>query len=282
LDDISLGIETLLTDSIKRAEQGAFELNSLNQQRREIEDEMRQQAMAYLESIDLDTEYEIPFGLSLFNEEWHQGVIGILASRIKDRYHRPVIAFAAADDEWVKGSARSIPGVHIRDLLDSIAAKHPELINKFGGHAMAAGLTLLKQDLDRFSDAFDAEVREHLEIDDIRGIIHSDGELPPQLMNIDTATLLRDAGPWGQNFPEPIFDGQFSLINWRIVGEKHLKLVVVAANGETIDAIAFNQGENSPTNGESLLEAAYRLDVNEYRGIRTVQLIIEHLEWLHA
>ncbi len=282
LDDISLGIETLLTDSITKAEQGAFELNSFNQQRREIEDEMRQQAMAYLESIDLDAESEIPFGLSLFNEEWHQGVIGILASRIKDRYHRPVIAFAAADDEWIKGSARSISGVHIRDLLDSIAAKHPELINKFGGHAMAAGLTLLKRDLDRFSDAFDAEVREHLELDDIRGIIQSDGELPPQLMNIETAGLLREAGPWGQNFPEPIFDGKFNLVNWRIVGEKHLKMVLATENGDTIDAIAFNQAENYPANGECLLEAAYRLDVNEYRGIRSVQLIIEHLEWLNA
>lgn len=282
LDDISLGIETLLTESTAKAEQGAFELNSFNQQRREIEDDMRQQALAELESINLSEESELPFGLCIYNEQWHQGVIGILASRIKDRYHRPVIAFASADDDWIKGSARSIPGVHIRDLLDSIAAKNPELINKFGGHAMAAGLTLLKQDFDRFSEAFDIEVREHLELDDIRGIIHSDGELPAQLMNIETAALIRDAGPWGQSFPEPIFDGQFSLINWRIVGEKHLKMVVATANGESIDAIAFNQGEKTPTNGECLLEAAYRLDVNEYRGIRTVQLIVEHLEWLNA
>ena len=282
LNDISLGIETLLTDSSTSAEQGAFELNSFNQQRREIEDDMRQQAMAELESINLSDESELPFGLCIYNEQWHQGVIGILASRIKDRYHRPVIAFASADDNWIKGSARSIPGVHIRDLLDSIAAKHPELINKFGGHAMAAGLTLLKHDYDRFSKAFDIEVREHLELDDIRGIIHSDGELPAHLMNIDTAALLRDAGPWGQSFPEPIFDGQFSLINWRIVGEKHLKMVLATANGESIDAIAFNQGEKTPPNGECLLEAAYRVDVNEYRGIRNVQLIVEHLEWLHA
>jgi single-stranded-DNA-specific exonuclease len=183
---------------------------------------------------------------------------------------------------WIKGSARSVPGVHIRDLLDSIAAKHPELINKFGGHAMAAGLTLLKQDLDSFSEAFDAEVRLHLDYDDIRGIIHSDGELSPLQMNIETADLLRSAGPWGQNFPEPIFDGHFSLINWRIVGEKHLKMVLTTERGETIDAIAFNQGENFPANGEQKLEAAYRLDVNEYRGNRTVQLIIEHLEWLDA
>jgi single-stranded-DNA-specific exonuclease len=282
LDDISLGIETLLTDSVQRAEQGAYELNSLNQQRRDIEDDMRQQAMAYLESIDISTESELPFGLSIFDEDWHQGVIGILASRVKDRYHRPVIAFAAADDEWIKGSARSVPGVHIRDILDNIAAKHPYLINKFGGHAMAAGLTLLKRDLDRFSKAFDTEVREHLKYDDIRGIIHSDGELLSKEMNMETANLLRDAGPWGQNFPEPIFDGEFKLINWRIVGEKHLKMVLATADGNSFDAIAFNQGENSPGSGECSAKVAYRLDVNEYRGIRTVQLIIEHLEWIDA
>ncbi len=281
LDDMSLGIETLVTDSIEVAERGAFELNNLNQHRREIEDEMRQQALAYLESIDLTSEAELPFGLCIFDEKWHQGVIGILASRIKDRYHRPVIAFALSDDQWIRGSARSVTGVHIRDVLDSVAAKHPELINKFGGHAMAAGLTLLHKDLDRFSQAFDTEVRLHLGYDDIRGIIHTDGELSPLQMNIETADLLRDAGPWGQNYPEPVFDGRFELINWRIVGEKHLKLVLSTDNGETIDAIAFNQGGNSPQDGEQIMIAAYRLDINEYRGNRSVQLIIEHLEWLH-
>ncbi len=282
LEDISLGIETLITDSMDVAEQGAFELNSLNQQRREIEDEMRQQAMSHLKSIDLDQGAELPFGLCIFDEQWHQGVIGILASRIKDRYHRPVIAFAPSDETWIKGSARSVSGVHIRDVLDSIAAKHPDLISKFGGHAMAAGLTLLRQDLDRFSQAFDTEVRLHLDHDDIRGIIHSDGELEAIQMNIETAELLRDAGPWGQNYPEPVFDGRFGLVNWRIVGERHLKMVLATATGETFDAIAFNQGNRSPQNEEKILNAAYRLDVNEFRGIRQVQLILEHLEWLDA
>ncbi len=280
LDDISLGIETLITDSVKVAEQGAFQLNSFNHQRREIEDEMRQQALEHLDSVDINSESELPFGLCIFNEQWHQGVIGILASRIKDRYHRPVIAFAEADEEWIKGSARSVPGVHIRDILDSIAAKHPDLINKFGGHAMAAGLTLLKQDLDNFSHAFDTEVRRHLDSDEIRGIIYSDGELSPTQISIETANLLRDAGPWGQNFPEPIFDGQFNLISWRIVGEKHLKMVLSTKTGEAIDAIAFNQGSNAPQNGEQLLTVAYRLGVNEYRGNRTIQMMVEHIEWL--
>lgn len=282
LDDISLGIETLITDSAEKAEQGAFELNSFNHQRREIEDEMRQQAMTHLESIDLNSESELPFGLCIFDEQWHQGVIGILASRIKDRYHRPVIAFALSDNQWIKGSARSVVGVHIRDVLDSVAAKHPDLISKFGGHAMAAGLTLLRKDLDRFSTAFDAEVRLHLDFNDIRGVVYSDGELSAPQINIETASLLREAGPWGQNYPEPVFDGRFELLSWRIVGERHIKLVLSTETGNSIDAIAFNQVTNTPKNGEKFLTAAYRLDINEYRGKRDVQLIIEHLEWLHA
>lgn len=282
LDDISLGIETLITDSAEKAEQGAFELNSFNHQRREIEDEMRQQALAHLESIDIESGSELPFGLCIFDEQWHQGVIGILASRIKDRYHRPVIAFALSDEQWIKGSARSVVGVHIRDVLDSVAAKHPDLISKFGGHAMAAGLTILRKDLERFSAAFDAEVRLHLDYDDIRGVVYSDGELSAPQINIETANLLREAGPWGQNYPEPVFDGRFELISSRIVGERHLKLVLSTETGVSIDAIAFNQGANRPKNGEQFLTAAYRLDVNEYRGNRDVQLIVEHLEWIDA
>jgi single-stranded-DNA-specific exonuclease len=280
LDDMSLGIETLLSSTTADADRMAFELNSLNSQRREIEDDMRQQALALIENMDLNTETELPFGLCIFDEQWHQGVIGILASRIKDRFHRPVIAFAAADDTWIKGSARSVAGVHIRDVLDSIATQHPDLISKFGGHAMAAGLTLLQQDLDRFSNAFDAEVRRHLDRDDIRGIIHSDGELLPQQMDIETAELLCYAGPWGQGFPEPLFDGCFDLVNWRIVGERHLKMVVANANGAAIDAIAFNQGNRAPQNGEQRLKLAYRLDVNEFRGNRSIQLLVEYVEWL--
>jgi len=281
LEDMSLGIETLITDSVHKAEQGAAELDRLNRQRREIEDGMRQQATAYLESLELQGEASLPFGLCIFDPDWHQGVIGILASRIKERYHRPVIAFAAAEDGWIKGSARSVPGLHIRDILDSIAVKHPGLISKFGGHAMAAGLTMCKDGLDAFSSAFDQEVRQHLAAEDIRGVIHSDGELLPEQMNLEVAELLRDAGPWGQHFPEPVFDGRFRLVNHRIVGERHLKLVLTTENEDLVlDAIAFNQADNMPQNNQKDLLVAYRLDVNEFRGNRSTQMIIEYLEWL--
>lgn len=280
LDDISLGIETLLSDDMQKVEQGAVELNRLNHQRREIEDEMRQQALADLQSLKIQGEDDLPFGLCIYDQQWHQGVIGILASRIKDRYHRPVIAFAEADGGWIKGSARSVPGVHIRDILDNVAVKNPKLISKFGGHAMAAGLTLLQQDFERFSTAFDAEVRLHLEYDDIRGVIHSDGNLLPDQMNLDIAELLRDAGPWGQCFPEPLFDGRFKLISWRIVAERHMKLVLATESGEVLDAIAFNQSGNQPKNSDQDLYTAYRLDINEFRGDRSVQMIIEHMEWI--
>jgi single-stranded-DNA-specific exonuclease len=280
LEDMAQGIETLLTDDLQLAEQGAMELDRLNQQRRGIEDEMRQQALADLRSLKLQGEEEMPFGICIFDQQWHQGVIGILASRIKDRYHRPVIAFAAADDGWIKGSARSVPGVHIRDILDRIAVKNPGLISKFGGHAMAAGLTLLQQDFEIFSSLFDAEVRLHLAPDDIRGVIHSDGAIAADQMTLEIAELLRDAGPWGQEFPEPVFDGRFKQISWRIVGTKHMKLVLATETGEVLDAIAFNQGDNKPDNCDQDLYAAYRLDINEFRGNRNVQLIVECMEWV--
>lgn len=281
LEDMSLGIETLITDDMGIAEQGAAELDRLNRQRREIEDDMRQQATAYLESLQLQSEASLPFGLCIYNPDWHQGVIGILASRIKERYHRPVIAFASSEDGWIKGSARSVPGLHIRDILDSIAVKHLGLINKFGGHAMAAGLTLCEKSFDAFSKVFDQEVRQHLAAEDIRGVIHSDGELSPDQMNLEVAQLLRDAGPWGQHFPEPVFDGEFKLVNCRIVGERHLKLVLTTEDdGIVMDAIAFNQADKMPQNDQHDLMAAYRLDINEFRGNRSVQMIIEYLEWL--
>lgn len=281
LEDMSLGIETLITDDMGVAEQGAAELDRLNRQRREIEDGMRLQATAYLESLEIQSEASLPFGLCIYNRDWHQGVIGILASRIKERYHRPVISFATAEGGWIKGSARSVPGVHIRDILDSIAVKHPGLISKFGGHAMAAGLTMREDGFNAFSSAFDQEVRQHLAVDDIRGVIHSDGELSPEQMNLEVADLLRDAGPWGQHFPEPVFDGRFRLVNCRIVGERHLKLVLATEKeARVLDAIAFNQADKMPQNNQHDLMAAYRLDVNEFRGNRSVQMIIEYLEWL--
>jgi len=281
LEDMSLGIETLITDSVQEAEQGAAELDLLNRQRREIEDDMRQQATAYLESLELEGESSLPFGLCIFKRDWHQGVVGILASRIKERYHRPVIAFAASEDGWIKGSARSVTGLHIRDILDSVAVNHPGLISKFGGHAMAAGLTLQEVNFEAFCSAFDHEVRQHLASEDIRGVIHSDGELPPEQINLELAQLLRDAGPWGQHFPEPVFDGEFKLVSSRVVGERHLKLVLTTeSNNMLLDAIAFNQADRQPQHTQQQLKAAYRLDVNEFRGNRSCQLIIEYLEWL--
>ncbi len=281
LEDMSLGIETLITDSAQTAEHGAAELDLLNSQRREIEDDMRQQATAYLASLELQKESSMPFGLCIYDPDWHQGVVGILASRIKERYHRPVIAFAAAEDGWIKGSARSVTGLHIRDILDSVAVKHPGLISKFGGHAMAAGLTLLEVDYADFCTAFDQEVRLHLAPEDICGVIHSDGELEPEQINLELAELLRDAGPWGQHFPEPIFDGEFMLVNSRVVGERHLKLVLTTQDKDNfLDAIAFNQADMQPQSNQEKLRAAYRLDVNEFRGNRSCQMIIEYMEWL--
>ncbi len=281
LEDMSLGIETLVTDDPGVAAQGAAELDTLNRQRREIEDDMRRQATAHLESLQLQDESDLPFGLCIYDRDWHQGVIGILASRIKESYHRPVIAFAASEPGWIKGSARSIPGMHIRDVLDAIAGRHPGLISKFGGHAMAAGLTLSEDGFAAFSTAFDQQVREHLSAKDIRGVVHSDGELAPEQMNLEVAQLLRNGGPWGQHFPEPVFDGRFTLVNCRIVGEKHLKLVLSNEGDEfVLDAIAFNQADKMPKRSQRNLMAAYRLDINEFRGNRSPQMIIEHLEWL--
>ena len=278
LEDMSLGIEMLLTDDPAIAQDLARQLDTLNRERRVIEDEMKQQALAHLDR--LLPEADLPFGLCLFQEEWHQGVIGILAARIRERFHRPVIAFAPGEEEGlIKGSARSIPGLHIRDTLDAIAARHPALLQKFGGHAMAAGLSLRSNDFDAFSTAFDQEVRRRIDDESLQGIIHTDGSLQETDMTMDLAELLRDAGPWGQGFSEPLFDGDFRIISQRVVGEKHLKLVLEPGDGgNLVDAIAFNQAERQPADGEDLIHVAYRLDVNEFRGNRNLQLMIEYFE----
>ncbi|MCK4950988.1 MAG: single-stranded-DNA-specific exonuclease RecJ [Gammaproteobacteria bacterium] len=286
LDDMSLGIECLLTDDPQQAHEFAGQLNTLNSNRREIEDQMREQAMADLNRLHLDAS-TMPYGLCIFDDTWHQGVIGILAARIKEQFHRPVIAFALTGDGDIKGSARSIPGFHIRDALDAVAARHPELIQKFGGHAMAAGLSLAQENLEAFQQAFDEEVRRHLAEDDLRGVIHSDGMLDEQDLGLDLAEQLREAGPWGQGFPEPVFDGEFEVISQRIVGEKHLKMMVRPLGGSvTLDAIAFNvAGSAAEQFGEGELDEvslAYRLDVNEFRGIRSAQLMVEHINVLES
>jgi len=283
LDDISIGIQCLLTNDPAEARQLAAELDQLNRDRRSIEQSMQREAVASLAKLELKEEEGLPWGLCLYRPDWHQGVIGIVASRIKDRYHRPVIAFADADEEGlIKGSARSIPGFHIRDALDAVAARHPELLSRFGGHAMAAGMSLEQDRLEAFSRAFDHVVREQLEEDDLTAVLWSDGELGPDELDLEAARLLRNAGPWGQSFPEPLFDGRFQVIQQRAIGDgRHLKLVLAheAAPDRLLDAVAFNiDTERWPDPNIDRLHAAYRLDVNAWRGRETVQLLLEYFE----
>ncbi|MEZ5590478.1 MAG: single-stranded-DNA-specific exonuclease RecJ [Gammaproteobacteria bacterium] len=288
LEDMSYGIRCLLCDDPRQARSMAWELDRLNHERRDIESEMLHHALD-----DLDTKLSaagvLPFGLCLFDESWHQGVVGILASRIKERTHRPVIAFALESDTAtrLKGSARSVAGVHIRDALDAVASRHPGLIDKFGGHAMAAGLSLEREKFDAFRAAFDSEVRRHLNPDDLQGILHSDGELSPAELCLPLAEELRQAGPWGQGFPEPLFDGIFEVISHKVLAEKHLKMVLAPPGSQhLVDAIAFNKAPlPQPADGHSgdphtrqQVRIAYRLDVNEWRGQRSAQLIVEHIE----
>ena len=276
LDDMSLGIECLLADDVATASNMAQQLDALNRDRREIEADMQAQAVAALESLDLSASH-LPTGLCLFDAGWHQGVIGILAARIRERYHRPVIAFARSDEGEVKGSARSVPGLHIRDVLDAVATRHPGLVRKFGGHAMAAGLTLAETDYPAFAEAFDTEVSRQLCGDELATVIWSDGELAASELSLDTAQQLRAAGPWGQGFPAPVFDGEFRVLAQRVVGERHLKLSLEAVSGGTrMDAIAFNTAALPA--GCDCARMAYRLDVNEYRGLVSPQLVVEYIE----
>jgi single-stranded-DNA-specific exonuclease len=277
LDDMSVGIAGLLSDSPARAAETASLLNSLNGERKEIEQEMRQQALACLASLELGD--RLPLGICVYRENWHQGVIGILASRIKEQYHRPVIAFADADGGMLKGSARSIRGVHIRDILESIATAHPQLLEKFGGHAMAAGLTLMKRDLESFSRCFDEAVRQQLNGRALDGALRSDGGLEVDEMILSVAEQLREAGPWGQGFPEPLFDDRFEVVRQQTVGAGHAKLALRrAGRAETFDAIAFNQSTALPSHQPATIHAAYRLDINEFRGATNVQLLIEYFQ----
>ncbi len=279
LDDMSLGIECLLTDDADDAKSKAKKLDQLNIERRVIENKMQAQAVEVLQAIELKEEdATLPIGYCLFDESWHQGVIGILASRIKEKLHRPVIAFAPCNEKEIKGSARSVQGLHIRDVLDAVAAQHPGLLKKFGGHAMAAGMLLDRDKFKQFSCAFDEEVRRFLSAEDLQRVIHSDGELQAHDINLPLAQLIRNAGPWGQSFPEPVFDGEFELVQKRIVGEKHLKLMLKVPESEQfIDAIAFNTVDTEWPDKVSRVAAAYRLDVNEYQGNVRPQLIVEHI-----
>lgn len=279
LDEMALGVETLLCEDIMYARRMAAELDSLNQERRELEVGMQQEALKSLEYLKLNEE-QLPWGIALFQEDWHQGVLGILASRIKDKYHRPVIAFADAGNGEIKGSARSIKGLHMRDLLELVNSRHPGLISKFGGHAMAAGLTLKSGGFATFAKAYDDAVREQLKPEQLTGELWSDGELTPNELTLEIAQLLRNAGPWGQSFEEPLFDGYFKIIQQRIVGERHLKLVLETPCGTVmLDAIAFNVDLHTwPDATIQHARIVYKLDVNEYRGNFTLQLMVEQIE----
>lgn len=243
---------------------------------------MKEDAFNYLKKLQkqCDSQKQLPVGLCLFEENWHQGVIGVLAGRLKDHYHRPVITFAVSENDELKGSARSVNSVHIRDVLADINVAHPGLILKFGGHAMAAGLSIKKSDFERFSDIFRAEVGNHLAEEDICGEVLSDGDLEETELNIPFAKIIREAGPWGQTFPEPIFDGEFEVVNQRLLGGKHLRLSLRLPRGNMqFDAVAFNVKEGEwPNERCKRIRAAYHLDINEYNNRKRFQLIIEHLE----
>ena len=287
LDDMSTGIECLLTQSEHEAHEYALELDGMNKDRRDIEAGMREQAFALVDQLAFDAD-DLPAGLSLFDERWHQGVVGIVASRIKERCHRPVIAFALADaddpESELKGSARSIPGFHIRDALDAVAAANPGLVTKFGGHAMAAGLSLSRANFDAFAQAFAAEATRVLSPELLQATIVSDGELSAEELTLGCAADLAAAGPWGQAFPEPTFHGRFKLQQQRRLGENHLKMVLspLGDDGFLVDAIAFGVSEADwPASSATEIELAYKLYINEFRGARTLQLMVEHLLGSH-
>lgn len=283
IDDMTIGIECLLTDDPERARALATELDRLNSERRSIETKMQDDALAIVKRMRFgEPGIRLPAGLCLYDESWHPGVVGLVASRVKEQVHRPVIAFAPAEDGCVRGSARSVAGVHVRDALEAIATREPGLLEKFGGHAMAAGMTLRASALPKFSQAFALEVASRAEPTALDGILVTDGELAAPELCLDTAEHLRNGGPWGQAFPEPLFDGEFAVVESRTLGDRHLKLWVRAdAKSPPIEAVAFGwlaKGGGTVPRPQSRTHLVYRLDVNEYQGLRRPQLLVDYLE----
>jgi single-stranded-DNA-specific exonuclease len=268
LADMSLGIECLLTDDLGRAAEIASQLDKINRERRAIENDMQEAAMQTLENINPQSSAT----LCLFNELWHQGVIGIVASRLKEKYFRPTITFAPAGNGMIKGSGRSIPGFHLRDALDLVSKRAPHLIDKFGGHAMAAGLSLQEKDFEEFLTTFEQVGKEWLTSSQLEHVVETDGELEISDFNLDFISLL-ETQVWGQGFAPPIFNDQFQVLNQKILKEKHLKLFL-EKDGQQFDAIWFNHTDGLP----KLIRAAYRLDANEYNGRTKVQLLLEYAE----
>jgi len=287
LDNMSVGVELLLAENMETARALALELDGLNQARKEIEQGMKLEALTICQNLFANAtalETEIPYAIVLYQSDWHQGVLGILASRIKEQFHRPVIAFAQDQAGILKGSARSIPGLHIRDVLERVYSQHPDLILKFGGHAMAAGLSIQESRFGDFRQIFNQTVSELLAEDQLQGTIWTDGELHANLLNLATAETLRQGGPWGQAFPEPMFDGEFKILQQRLVGEKHLKMMVEPKlGGPLLDAIAFNVDTRYyPDLSVKTARFVYKLDINEFRGNRDVQLLVDYIEPLES
>jgi single-stranded-DNA-specific exonuclease len=280
LADMSLGIECLLSDDPQRCAAIADELDRLNKERREIEGDMREHAFELIDAmLPSPAARDLPSAFCVFHEAWHQGVVGIVAARVKDRFHRPVVAFAEGEDGTLKGSARSIPGLHIRDALEQVASNHPGLITRFGGHAMAAGLSLQRECYETFRQAFVGTVDALLDSDAKAKLVMSDGALTPDEMTMDLARELGTAAPWGQGFPEPRFEGVFDVLERRIVGTNHARLVLrVAGAHNSVAGIAFGAAEQAWYRDSMRVRAVYKLDINEYRGVESLQLVIDYLE----
>jgi single-stranded-DNA-specific exonuclease len=278
LDDMTRGIRCLLTDDPAEARSMALGLARLNTDRKELEAKMQLEALSLLDARAATIAGHTPAGVCVYDASWHQGVIGLVASRLKERLHRPVIAFAPSEPGWLKGSARSVPGVHVRDALDAVATRTPGLVDKFGGHAMAAGLTLRESSLASFEVEFAREVERWIDEDTLAGHLHTDGELLAGEFNVATAEALREGGPWGAGFPEPMFDGQFGVLDARVVGGRHLKMRLRADSGELIEAIAFRRLDDARApeiRANDRVEAAYRTAVDDYTGTNRLQLIAE-------
>jgi single-stranded-DNA-specific exonuclease len=284
LTDMSLGIDCLLAATDEQAMKQARQLDQLNRERRALQDRMEVDASAHLQAARKNVDGADAVGngnaYCLFDDSWHEGIVGLIATRMKDDVRRPVFAFARSQvTGLIKGSARSVVGVHIRDVLDSIAARHPGLVQKFGGHAMAAGMTLNECDLERFREALDVEVGRYQDILSQPDVIWTDGALSASETQIDLAESLNAGGPWGQGFAEPVFDNTFEVVGHRVLKDRHLKLQLRhPGEHRTVDAIAFNQNELPVSINGSLTRFVYKLQVNEYRERRTAQLVVEHMQ----
>jgi single-stranded-DNA-specific exonuclease len=279
---MAVGIRCLLTDDPAEALALAGGLDRLNRDRRELEARMREEALVAVRNIRI-ADGALPPGLTLFDGGWHAGVVGLVAARMKDRLHRPVVAFAPASEDELRGSARSIAGLHVRDVLESISTRHPGLIDRFGGHAMAAGLTLKRASLARFADAFADEVERRLSPAQMQNVLETDGALAAEEISLETAQAIERGGPWGQAFPEPVFDGEFDVVEARAVGDRHLKLWLRAAPAtRPVEAIAFgyfDEPEAKRPGAGARVTLAYRLQATSFGGSERAELLVEHVGW---